>query len=475
MNPIELSPERFHLLASEIVEICTRYLSSLDKRPVFPSTSGRDTERLFAEGAPEHGLSDRALAALANITTHTRAQNGRFFGYVQGTSDPVAALGDFVASVVNQNMTAWRSSPAGVAIERTVVRWLADSVGCKGFSGTLTGGGSAANLMALALARESRIPSNDRGLFGREVPVVYASEQVHMSIPKAVAMLGIGRENLRYIACDDRYAMIPSELNGAISADQARGRKPIAVIASAGTVNTGSIDPLGEIAAISRLHDVWLHIDGAYGALAAMAAPEKFQGLEQADSVSLDPHKWLFQPLDCGCLLYRDPEMARKTFAYTGSYARQLSNDPIEGFAFFEESMELSRRFRALKLWLSLRYHGLQAFRDAVRLNLQQAQRLAAAVENNGELELAAPVQLSAVCFRHILKNNATEEERNHFNLALLKKIVGRGKIYLSNAELGGKFCLRACIVNHLTTNEDVDAVIPEVLAAASELATEGE
>jgi len=351
-----------------------------------------------------------------------------------------------------------------------VVGWLAEAIGCTGYSGTLTGGGSAANLMALAMARESRIPSNDRGMFGSEIPVVYASEQVHMSIPKAVAMLGIGRENLRYIPCDDRYCMIPSELNRAISEGKARGLKPIAVIASAGTVNTGSIDPLGEIVAIARLHDLWIHIDGAYGALAAIAASEKFRGLEQADSVSLDPHKWLFQPLDCGCLLYRDPEMARKTFAYTGSYARQLSNDPIEGFAFFEESMELSRRFRALKLWLSLRYHGLQAFRDAIRLNLQQAQRLAEAVKQNGDLELTAPVELSAVCFRHILKNNATEETRNHFNLALLKKIVSRGRIYLSNAELRGRFCLRACIVNHLTTNEDIDRVIPEVLAAASEL-----
>src|SRR5262249_16324401 len=211
-----------------------------------------------------------------------------------------------------------------------------------------------------------------------------------------------------------------------------------------------------------------------YGALAAIVAPEKFRGLEQADSVSLDPHKWLFQPLDCGCVLYRDPEMARRTFAYTGSYARQLSNDPIEGFAFFEESMELSRRFRALKLWLSLRYHGLQAFRDAIRLNLQQAQRLAVAVQRNEELELTAPVELSAVCFRHILKDNATEEARNRFNLVLLKKIVNRGKIYLSNAELRGRFCLRACIVNHLTTNEDIDAVIPEVSSAASELLSEG-
>jgi aromatic-L-amino-acid/L-tryptophan decarboxylase len=290
---------------------------------------------------------------------------------------------------------------------------------------------------------------------------------VHMSIPKAVAMLGIGRENLHYVSCDDAYRMLPSALERAIAEDTSRGHKPIAVVASAGTVNTGSIDPLAEIAAIARSHDLWLHVDGAYGALVALAVPEKFRGLSEADSISLDPHKWLFQPLDCGCLLYRDAEIARKTFTYTGTYAKQLSSDPIEGFAFFEESMELSRRFRAMKVWLSLRFHGLEAFRAAIRLNLDQAQRLAAAVKSRAELELVGPVELSAVCFRHLASDRVSEEERNQFNLALLKRVVSRGNIYLSNAELKGKFCLRACIVNHLTTNADIDAVVPEVLAAA--------
>jgi glutamate/tyrosine decarboxylase-like PLP-dependent enzyme len=307
-------------------------------------------------------------------------------------------------------------------------------------------------------------------MFGALKAVIYASQQVHMSIPKAVAMLGIGRENLRYVDCDDAYRMLPSALDRAIALDKSHGHKPIAIVASAGTVNTGSIDPLAEIAAIARVHDVWLHVDGAYGALAALAVPEKFRGLSEADSISLDPHKWLFQPLDCGCLLYRDPEIARRTFTYTGSYAKQLSSDPIEGFAFFEESMELSRRCRALKLWLALRFHGLRAFRDAIRLNLDQARRLSAAVKTRSELELVGPAELSAVCFRHLVRDRATEEQRNQFNLALLQKIVSRGNIYLSNAELKGKFCLRACIVNHLTTDADVNAVITEVLAAASEI-----
>ena len=470
MNPVELSPQQFRDLANDIVKLTAEYLSSLPGRNVFPLTSGKETEQLFAEALPEQGLGASALVAVADVIAHSRAQNGRFFGYVQGSAESVAMLGDFLASALNQNMTAWRSSPAGVTIERTVVRWLAEAVGCAGFSGTLTGGGSAANLMALAMARESRIPANNHGISGADKAVVYASEQVHMSIPKAVAMLGIGRENIRYIPCDDAFRLVRSELDDAIRADKAQGRKPIAVIASAGTVNTGSIDPLNEIAAIARQHGLWMHVDGAYGALAALAAPEKFRGLHEADSISLDPHKWLFQPLDCGCLLHRDPETARQTFAYTGAYAKQLSADPIEGFAFFEESMELSRRFRGLKLWLSLRYHGMHAFREAIRLNLQQAQRLATAIKACPELELAAPVELSAVCFRHIVRANTSEQERNNFNLMLLKKIVSRGRVYLSNAELKGKFCLRACIVNHLTTNNDVDAIVPEVLAAASEL-----
>jgi aromatic-L-amino-acid decarboxylase len=189
-----------------------------------------------------------------------------------------------------------------------------------------------------------------------------------------------------------------------------------------------------------------------------------------ADSLSLDPHKWMYQPLDCGCLLYRDLDIARKTFKYTGDYAKQLSSDPIEGFAFFEESIELSRRFRALKLWLSLRYHGLEAFREAVGRDLRHAQRLAGAVSACPDLELCNELELSAVCFRHRMRESAPEEERNRFNTAVLKRLIARGRVYLSNAMLKGRFCLRACIVNHLTKDSHVDAVVPEVLAAAREV-----
>jgi glutamate/tyrosine decarboxylase-like PLP-dependent enzyme len=334
---------------------------------------------------------------------------------------------------------------------------LAEAIGCEEFSGSLCGGGSAANLMGLAMAREAKLPANQEGVTGG---VVYASEEVHMSIPKAVALLGLGQRNLRLIPTDDQFRIQPHLLREAIAADRRAGLKPIAVVASAGTVATGAIDMLEEVAAIARTEDLWLHVDGAYGVLAALAVPERFQGLALADSLSLDAHKFLYQPIDCGCLLFRDARHARKTFSNSGDYVQVFSQDSVEAFAFFDESLELSRRFRALKLWMSLQYHGRGAFREAILRDLAHAQTLAEAVRKESDLELLATVPLSAVCFRHCTKNNQ----------ALLKRVIQRGRVFLSNATIGGRFALRACFVNHLTTEADVEAIISEVIAAAGEV-----
>jgi aromatic-L-amino-acid decarboxylase len=466
MRSLEISPDEFQRLAERVTALTADYLRELDSLPISPPTTGEETERLFRTPLSENGVGAEALAGLQDVIEHSRAQNGRFFGYVLGSGEPVGAVADLLAGVLNQNVTAWRSGPAAVTVERTVVGWLAEAIGCSGFLGSLTGGGSSANLMALAMARETKMPANEVGVRGMPRGVVYASEEVHMSIPKSVALLGIGRQNLRLIATDEKFRVIPDELEDAIQRDKREEKIPVAVVASAGTVNTGAIDPLPEIAAIARRHGLWMHIDGAYGALAAIAAPEKFVGMDLADSLSLDPHKWLYQPLDCGCLLYRDVNAAHSAFSHTGDYAKALTDDPIEGFAFFEESLELSRRFRALRLWFSLRYHGLQAFRAAIQKDLDMAQRLAKALAERPHLELLAPVELSAVCFRHIGNETPPEDELNRHNAAILKRVVQRGRVYLSNATLRGKFCLRACIVNHRTTEGDVDSVIPEVLAA---------
>lgn len=468
MNRLEISPAQFRRLAEQVTKLAADYLESLDSRAIHPVVSGKETESIFRTELPEKGLGEGALTGLQDVIENSRAQNGRFFGYVLGSGEPVGATADLLASVLNQNVTAWRSGPAAVAIEKTVVNWLAQAVGCAHFTGSLTGGGSTANLMGLAMAREAKEPANEGGV--RAGGTVYASEEVHMSIPKSVALLGIGRENLRLVATDNSFRMISSELERIVRRDKESGKNPIAVVASAGTVNTGAIDPLPEIAEVASRHGAWLHVDGAYGALAAMAVPEKFKGLELADSLSLDPHKWLYQPLDAGCLLYRDAGAAQKAFAHTGDYARALTADSVEGFAFFEESVELSRRFRALKLWLSLRYHGFEAFRDAIRQDLGHARRLATQIGAHPELELMAPVELSAVCFRYRGTGTTSEEESNRLNAAILKRVVERGRVYLSNASLRNRFCLRACVVNHRTTDADIDSVVAEVLAAVKEV-----
>jgi glutamate/tyrosine decarboxylase-like PLP-dependent enzyme len=292
-----------------------------------------------------------------------------------------------------------------------------------------------------------------------------------MSIPKAIALLGIGRQNLRLIPVDGSFRMIPEQLEQVILRDQQLGITPLAIVASAGTVSTGAIDPLPQLAQIASKYGAWFHIDGAYGALGAIGAPHKFHGLHLADSISLDPHKWLYQPIDCGCLLFRDAAAAQRAFAYTGEYVRALSTDPVESFAFFEQSIELSRRFRALKLWFSLRYHGFASLRTSIEKDLSHAQRLGALIAAQPELELLAPIELSAICFRYVGNRDLPEAQLNQLNSEILRRIIARGHVYLSNATLHSKFCLRACIVNHRTTDSDIDSVPAEVLAAAKELA----
>jgi glutamate/tyrosine decarboxylase-like PLP-dependent enzyme len=315
--------------------------------------------------------------------------------------------------------------------------------------------------MALAMARESRAPANEDG---SQPGVVYASEEVHMSIPKAVAMLGLGHANLRLIPVDENMRIDVASLEDAIARDREAGRLGIALVGSAGTIMTGAVDPLADLADLAQQHDLWFHIDGAYGALAALAIPERFTGMSSADSISLDPHKWLYQPLDCSVLLYRDATAARRTFAYSAEYVKTTTDDPVEGFAFFDQTIELSRRFRALKLWLSLRYHGLGAFRAAIAENLAQADLLAELIDAEPSLELLAPVELSAVCFRW---TSAEVDLLNEQNEAILRNVNQRGHVLLSNASVRGSVGLRICITNHRTTEQDVRSIVEEVLAAA--------
>jgi len=472
MNPLQRSPEEYREAFLRVSELATSLLRELNDRPCFPNITGEVSQRLFVGPIPEQGSGPHALDALQTVIDASRLPSPRFFGYVLGSGEPIAAAADLLASVLNQNVTAWRSGPAAATIEQVVIDWLAQAAGCHGFVGSLTGGGSSANLMALAMARESRIPANESGVDSSGT--VYASEQVHMSIPKAMAVLGLGRKQLRLIPCDEQFRIRLDLLREAIANDLHAGRKPVAIIATAGTVATGSIDPLRDIAGIAKEYGAWFHIDGAFGGLAAIARPEVFDGLGLADSIALDAHKWMYQPLDCGCLLYRHRDVARKTFSFTGDYAKGLLDDPVENFAFFEETLELSRRFRALKLWLSIRYHGLAAFRSQIANDLELAAHLAQRIKTDNQLELMAPVPLSAVCFRFVPRSRSLSElQLDSLNLKIMNHVQRAGQVYISNATIHGRFSLRACVVNHRSTTADVEAVVGEVLKAGNALLSE--
>jgi len=469
MNPLVLTDEQYRDAYARIAKLALDFIATINERPCFPDVTGDESVKMFAQAMPEQGMGPAALDILDQVLDASRPPSPRFFGYVLGSGEPIAAAADLLASVLNQNATAWRSGPAAASIEQLVTQWLGEAISCPGFVGILTGGGSSANLSALAMARESRMPANEHGI--RELGTMYTSTEAHMSIPKAIALLGIGREQLRLIACDEKFRLRTDLLRQSIATDLAAGKKPIAIVGTAGTVATGSIDPLREIAAIAKEAGAWFHVDGAYGALAAIARPADFVGMELADSISLDPHKWLYQPLDCGCLLYRDRSQARRTFSFTGDYAKPVQEHPVESFAFFEQSVELSRRFRALKLWLSLRYHGLANFRAQIENDLTCARHLASLIEKSGELELLAPVPLSAVCFRYVPQSSKlSAPQLDELNLKILTGILRRGRVYFSNATIGGRFALRACIVNHRTTPGDVEEVVTEVVTVGREL-----
>jgi len=401
----------------------------------------------------------------------------RFFGYVASPSTPIGAYADLIASALNANITCWRSGPAGTEIERMVVRWLGSLIGYdSGAKGLLTSGGSMANMIALLIAsrRKSGAAIAQKGLWNSGLPMtVYASQEVHMSIAKAADILGFGRDQVRVIACDERQRMRVDLLQHRIGADLRERLRPFCVVASAGTVNTGAIDRLAEIADVAREFDLWFHVDGAYGAPGVLDERKKhlFAGLERADSVSLDPHKWLYVPVDAGCLLFRDDATAKAAFnTEDADYIKTHGYTNEEAFAFWDYGVELSRRFRALKVWLTLQYYGRRRIAEAIGGDISLAAYLGETVNAASDFELLAPVELSICCFRYVPSRGMSDAELDRLNESIMERVQKGGRAYLSNATVNGHFALRACITNFRTTKTDIEETVRIVREAGEEL-----
>jgi glutamate/tyrosine decarboxylase-like PLP-dependent enzyme len=344
----------------------------------------------------------------------------------------------------------------------------------------LTSGGSMANMIALLVAnrRKSGAAVSRSGLWNSGSPMtVYASSEVHMSIAKAADILGFGRDQVRVVACDERQRMRVDELRTRINTDKSNGFRPFCVVASAGTVNTGAVDPLMEIAEVAAEFELWMHVDGAYGAPGAMVERKQhlFAGLERADSVSLDPHKWLYVPVDAGCLLFRDAAAAVAAFSTEeADYIKVHGLTEDAAFAYWDYGVELSRRFRALKVWLTLGYYGARRLAEAIADDISLAAYLGELVSQAEDFELLAPVELSICCFRYVPRQELDEHKLNQLNERIMAAVQKGGRAYLSNATVNGKFALRACITNFRTTKADIEQTLLVVREAAVNLATDG-
>ncbi len=431
-NELDMSFDRFRQLGGGFLDLAAQWLAAEPDGPVLRSCSGVELAALLDQPPPEQGMGDADLLAEVRdkVLRHSR-HNGhpRQLAHVCASPDPVGALADLLASIINQNVTAWRSAPGAVTVERQVLRWLDQLLGFDaGGHGLLLSGGSEANLHALGAAIEHA----HRGHPGipRECMVLYTSRETHLSLAKAARFLGIG--HVRSLPVDTSRRMRVEALRAALAQDREHDLLPVMVAGSAGTANAGSIDPLVELASACREFGVWFHVDGAYGAPAAMTSACSFlrEGFALADSLSIDPHKWLYAPFDIGVLLVRDPQRLRDAYAETSEYITVTETAPLEAHAFWDHGMGLSRRFRALKLWIMFKLRGVEAYRSAIAANIDVREYLDACIAAEAELELLAS-DLSISCFRY-RPAGIDAAALDRINMRIQRELLASGEIVLS-------------------------------------------
>ena len=472
--PLALAPDEFRRIGHRLVDAIADRLAQLPNGPVTRAESAEavraalDADRTL----PASGVDpDQLVREATELVFDHSLFNGhpRFFGYITSSPAPIGMFGDFLAAAANQNMGAWTLAPMAVEIERQVIRWIAELIGFPtDAGGLLVSGGNTANFVGFLAARAAKAPWDVRkdGLagLGRRL-LVYASAETHTWIQKAADEFGLGTDAIRWIETDADQRMNSSALQRRIERDRAEGAQPFLVVGTAGSVSTGAVDPLEDIAAICRAHDLWFHVDGAYGALAAgvPGAPASLRAIGAADSVAVDPHKWLYAPLEAGCALVRDASALRRAFSYHPAYYH--FGDDLTNYN--EYGPQNSRGFRALKVWLGLRQVGRSGCLAMIGDDIRLARHLFDLLAHHPEFE-AASQHLSITTFRYVppdlrpeLGSTRVEDYLNRLNQDLLTAVERSGEAFLSNAVLGGAFLLRTCIVNFHTSLEDIEALPP--------------
>ena len=470
---------------TQAMEIIIGLFERLDQASVTTAKSPAEIAALFRESLPEEGL---AIASVLDqverdvIGNSTLCLSPRFFGYINGSGNQAAILGEMLASAVNQICAKWHFSPAASEVERQVIRWIAEFAGYpKEAGGCLLSGGSAANLVGLALARKRKLGvdvAND-GMYRSPIATVYVSTEGHASIEKAMALLGMGRNSLKKIRVKEDFTMDLHALKERVAEDRRNGCMPICVVGNAGTTNTGSVDRLNDLADFCQTENLWFHVDGAYGGPAAQTtvAGELFHGIDRADSVTINPHKWLYVPVEAACILVRDPEVLPDTFGVEADYLQEkkvIGFNADGPFDFKDYSPQLSRGFRALKVWMTFKAYGAKKLRAAIESNIEVMRELAELIDKSEDFERFSPVPLSVVCFQYVTGERSLRDEPeflDRLNRELLTALERDGRIFLSGTKIKGRTVLRACSVNHRLERKHVKLlleVVREVGSAAA-------
>ena len=478
---IEIQPETFRTLGHQLVDQVADFLEQLPEVPVAHDKSHHQLRQILAERPiPEEGtdpaiLLEEATELLFNHST--QIGHPRFLGYIIGAPSPIGAFADFLAAIVNQNVGAWVISPMATEIETQSIRWLAELIGYPSdCGGVLVSGGNMANFIPFVVARYAKTPWNVRehGMLAGEGQQlrVYVSNQTHTWIQKAADLFGYGTDAIRWLETDNDMRIDVGLLRQQIETDKAQGDLPIMVVGTAGTTAVGAVDPLPEIADVCREYDLWFHIDGAYGAPAAVVdnARAEFAAIPEADSIALDPHKWLYAPLEAGAVLVRDRQLMVDAFAYHPDYYPDMA----EEIDYHEYGLQNSRGFRALKVWLGLRQVGKSGYKKMIAEDIHLAQTLYELADAHEMLE-AFTHSLSVTTFRYVPNDlDSTSEETanylNELNKALVEHLQSSPDLFLSNAILNGTYALRTCIVNFRTSMADIQALPDIIVTLGQEL-----
>ena len=478
-NTLDLSASDFHSLLQKGNELVLERFEQMDASKAYHYFSQQEIESWFEEALPEEGMDQEEVLDMVNdrvLKTATGNLGPHMYAYVMAGGTQMSIVAEQLAATINQNVGKWHLGPAINEIEKRIVQWGAQMIGySENVGGVLVSGGSSANLAGLTVARNiffEDLNIREVGLFGLKPFTVYASKEVHGCVDKSLDLLGIGLNQLRKIEVNADFTIDLNALRSQIETDIKQGYTPFCLIGNAGTVNTGAIDDLAALGHLAKEYSMWYHVDGAYGGLAAMlpSLKAKYQGLEMADSVAVDFHKWLYQPFEAGCVMVKNWQILKRAYFKKADYL-DTSLEGVGRLDFNEHYFQLSRNAKALKIWMSVKAYGMTRIREMIQKDIDLTHYLAEQIESSPDFEIKSRSNLAVACFRYV-GDIEEEQEIARINQELIPVLERDGRVFITGTRLNGEFVLRACIINHRKQESDIDFLLKVIRELAQNLQT---